>query len=247
MWKEFSRISLSSSLLGENNWQFGDIQELRFHLGAFLQFHAALEKLWWYGTVNSQGFKRLLQKLNFLDARQDYVVVLNDVIINLSKAQFSCQAKVIHDIERVQTSITTIRDILSHNLFTSQRSSILDHFMQHAFHHMEDSDVIYRAIQNDDVQVLEPSIRHYGEAAVIDKSATESFLLMLLKLSIIHESIECFAWLILLLERFHGHEFFAKNYLPLLIVRIIAKTDQQRMLTDSSNTISNCEQLYAKE
>lgn len=168
------------------------------------------------------------------------MTALDNVRSKLSKAQFSCQTKVIHDMECPQSSITTIRDILSHDLFSSQRSLILDHFMQqHTCHDLEDPDVIYRAIQDDNVLVLESSIRSYRESAVTDKSATESFLLVLIKLSIIHESIECLRWLILLLESIHGHESIAKNYLPLVVIEIIVKIGQQRMLTDASNSVSN--------
>lgn len=241
IWKEFLGFSLSSHLLEQNNWQLGDLQELCFHLGAYAQFLAALEKLRWYGTVNSQGFKRLLQKLNSLPVGKDYATALDDVTTKLSEAQFSSQAKVVHDMGRVQTSISRITDTLSRNLFASQRSLILDHFMQHTCHDLEDSDLIYRAIQNDDVQVLERSIQNNRESVVTDQLITERFLLTLIELSIIHESIECLQWLILLVERLRGHEFIATNYLPLTVVRIIVKTGQQRMLTSTSSPVLNCD------
>ncbi|RJE21703.1 phosphodiesterase gde1 [Aspergillus sclerotialis] len=241
VWNEALSFSSSTSLFEQNKWQFGDVEELRFHLGAFLQLRAALEKLRWYGTVNSQGFKRLFQKLNSFPADQAYATVIDDVTIKLREAQFSCQAKVIHDMGCVQTSITRITETLSRNLFTSRRSLILDHFMQHTCQNLEDSDVIYQAIQNDDARLLEPPIRKYREAAETDKSATERFLLTLIELSIIHESMECLESLLLLLESINGPEVIARNYLPLTVVRIIVKTGQQMMLTDTSSPVLSCD------
>lgn len=223
---EVSRLSLSYSLLKNVDWEQGDAKELHFHLGAFHQWLAALGRLRWYGAVNAQGFKRLLQKVN----RE---TPLNDILRQLSESQFSCQTTAITEMKRVKTAITRITDILSGSCFSSERSLLFSHTLQQPYHSVQNSDAIYRAIQADNPRELETPVQRYTEKALESKSDLENFVLVLIQLSAIHEAIDCTEWLMAFLQTNLGAELVAKSSLPLVLVRRLVQIGQHRTLAQS--------------
>lgn len=48
------------------HWEIADEPELHFFMGLLLQCRTDLRRLFWYGSVNSSGFQRILQKFGKL-------------------------------------------------------------------------------------------------------------------------------------------------------------------------------------
>lgn len=230
-WDEVSKFYMSLDFLEQESWENVDWYELRHFLGVFIQCRTALQKLQWYGTVNAYGFRRLLQKFGHLRSNG----TLNDVKSKLSTAQFSSQTDSLHDLHRVQRSIASIVGAISGVPSFSNRSLILDNFISLWYTSLKHSDVAYEAIRKDDGSSLDQYFRENVDIVTTEKWRNQLLILVLMQLSTICGSAGCIERLLLLMKSIHEDDFTTKEYLPLVITRILVKMGHQALIASSLN------------
>lgn len=230
-WDEVSKFYMSLDFLEQESWENVDWYELRHFLGVFVQCRTALQKLQWFGTVNAYGFRRLLQKLGHL--RSDGT--LNDVKSKLFAAQFSSQTDALHDLHRVQRSIASIAGAISGAPSVSNRSLVLDKFISQWYTSLKHSDVAYEAIRKDDASSLDQYFRENVDIVTTEKWRNQLLILVLMQLSTICGSAGCIERLLLLMKPIHEDDFTTKEYLPLVITRILVKMGHQELIASFLN------------
>lgn len=235
LWDEVSKFYVSLDFLEQESWEGADQHELRYFLGIFIQCRSELKKIQWYGTVNAFAFKRLLEKLGHSRSSCAKSTTLEDVESKLSAVQFLNQTDSLRDLQRIQRSITSINSTVSQAPSVSSRSLILNHFVSHCYSPLKYSDVAYEAIKKDDVSSLDQFIQDNVDVSTAEKGRTQMLFLVFIQLSIIHGSAGCIGRLLLLMESIHREDFTAKDYLPLVIIRILVKMGQPKLIAGSLN------------
>jgi glycerophosphodiester phosphodiesterase len=220
---------MNLDFLEQKSWENVDSHELRYFLGIFIQCRSMLKELQWYGKVNEYGFRRLLHKLEHLRSYGSNASLLSDIDSKLSTVQFSSQTTSRYDLQCVQSSIAAITRIISRHQSASNRSLILDHFVSHCYSSLNRPEVAHEAIQRDNWAALDQFIKDINMATT-EKGQNQMLILVFMQLSIIYGSKTCIEKLLLLTKSIHNDNFTAKNYLPLVIIRVLVKMGHAKML-----------------
>lgn len=235
LWDQVSKFCISPDFLQQESWEGVDQQELLYFWGVFIQCRSELKKIQWYGIVNADGFKRLLEKLSPARPSGATSTTLEDVKSKLSSAQFFSQTDSLRDLQLLQRAITSINDIVSRAPSVSGRSLLLNHFVSHYYPSLNDSDIAYEAIKRDDVSRLDRFIQDNIDFATVEQGRLQMLILVFIQLSIICGSSGCVGRLLLLIKSVREDDCTIKNYLPLVIIRILIKTGQLKLINDPLN------------
>ena len=234
-WDEFSTNYISQIFLGHQSWEDVDRHELLYFLAVFIYCRSGLKKIQSYGTVNAHGFKRLIEKLGHFSLSCSTSITLEEVEAKLSCVQFCSQTDSLRDLQLLQNSITSLNSIVKEVPFVSSYSLILNRFVSRDYSSLDNSDAAYEAIKRDDVSCLDRFLQDNVNVTSVRQERVQKLILVLLHLSIICGSAGCVGRLLLLMKTMGEKDFTLKDFLPLIIVRILVKMSQQKLITGHLN------------
>lgn len=229
LWDEVSRFYISPDFLQWESWEGVDRHELLYLLGVFIHCRSELKKIQWYGTINAYGFKRLLEKLDHSRFGSATSTKIEDAKSRLSSVQFSSQSDCRRDLHYLQRSIASITSVVSKGPSVS-RSLILIHFISSSNSSLSHLDVAYEAIKSDDVSSLDQFIQDNVDVAAMEQDQVRMLILVFIQLSVIYGSARCIGRLFLLIESISKEDFTIKEYLPLVIIKILIRMGHLKLI-----------------
>ncbi|KAH0562731.1 hypothetical protein GP486_002608 [Trichoglossum hirsutum] len=197
-----------------------DQYELEDLLGAFTELRDGMRKLQWYGKVNSDGFRKILSKLDKFRSGSERYPYEDEP--KLSNSQFASQTKCLKDLERIMKSVAHLSRACSQDQPSSTRISLfLENFCNRSYPSLTWPSAVYRIIREDDASALHQILQEQAPSDGALNASFQALTIALLRCSISCGSRMCVGELLLRVGPPQNDNFAGgDNYLHRLVIKI---------------------------